>query len=260
MGLTANQMLKVATAEIGYAEKSGATKFGQWWDKRHGTTAYAKAAWCDMFLGWCAFEAGGEDGLDIVGEFAFTPWHAAWFARNGRFGNTPKKGSIVFFDWSGTRNISAIDHVGIVIGVDGSGRVVTIEGNTANQVAKRYRTRGTIVGYGYPRYTKDSPANVVTTKPVSVKTPASASAAPYYPLPRSEWFAERAGGKAHNRGDAVKQIQRQLNKRGWKLAVDGIFGPATDHAVRVFQDHHGLTIDGAVGPLTWAALWNAPKA
>ncbi|HEY5842157.1 MAG TPA: peptidoglycan-binding protein [Mycobacterium sp.] len=36
--------------------------------------------------------------------------------------------------------------------------------------------------------------------------------------------------------------------------VDGIFGPKTDNAVRVFQGFSGLTVDGKVGALTWAAL------
>lgn len=44
-------------------------------------------------------------------------------------------------------------------------------------------------------------------------------------------------------------MQGKLN-----LAQDGIFGPITEEAVRDFQKRKGLSVDGVVGPKTWAAL------
>ena len=49
-------------------------------------------------------------------------------------------------------------------------------------------------------------------------------------------------------------VQYLLRARGQDLAVDGIFGPATDAAVRAFQQQEGLAADGIVGPATWPAL------
>ncbi len=57
------------------------------------------------------------------------------------------------------------------------------------------------------------------------------------------------------RGEAVREVQQRLRRLGYRAgAVDGIYGPLTAGAVRAFQQRSGLTIDGVVGPQTWAAL------
>lgn len=40
---------------------------------------------------------------------------------------------------------------------------------------------------------------------------------------------------------------------------DCIFGPKTDSAVRAFQSHCGLSVDGCVGDNTWNALGNCMR-
>ncbi|WP_043345528.1 peptidoglycan recognition protein family protein [Belnapia moabensis] len=52
-----------------------------------------------------------------------------------------------------------------------------------------------------------------------------------------------------DRGDDVRAMQGKLG-----LAVDGIFGPATEVRVRQFQRDKGLVADGILGPKSWAAL------
>lgn len=55
-------------------------------------------------------------------------------------------------------------------------------------------------------------------------------------------------------GDAVRVLQTALVELGWEIDIDGDFGPATDEAVREFQDENDLDVDGVVGPNTWVAL------
>lgn len=55
-------------------------------------------------------------------------------------------------------------------------------------------------------------------------------------------------------GHPVRTLQDLLRARGQSVAVDGVFGPLTDAAVRGFQQTEGLAVDGIVGPHTWGAL------
>lgn len=58
-----------------------------------------------------------------------------------------------------------------------------------------------------------------------------------------------------SRGEAVKTVQQKLIRWGYLNGkADGIFGPATEKAVRYFQRKNGLKEDGIVGPATFEAL------
>ena len=60
--------------------------------------------------------------------------------------------------------------------------------------------------------------------------------------------------KLNSKGSAVAQVQTALGG----LAVDGVFGQATDAAVRLYQTNHAAdcgNADGVVGPRTWASLF-----
>ncbi|GAA3793222.1 penicillin-insensitive murein endopeptidase [Streptomyces chiangmaiensis] len=72
------------------------------------------------------------------------------------------------------------------------------------------------------------------------------------------WGALAVTVRQGDNGPAVKAVQSLLNaKRGSGLAVDGDFGPATNSAVRTFQSHAGIGVDGVVGPTTWKnLLWH----
>jgi N-acetyl-anhydromuramyl-L-alanine amidase AmpD len=78
---------------------------------------------------------------------------------------------------------------------------------------------------------------------------------PPFQIPRpSSGRAALRSLRIFDRGDDVKDVQRRLNARGAYLTADGIFGRATDQAVRQFQRRAGLKADGIVGPKTMSAL------
>ena len=65
--------------------------------------------------------------------------------------------------------------------------------------------------------------------------------------------------KPRMHGDDVKELQTLLDKHGFPCGeIDGVFGPATDKAVKSFQNANGLAVDGKVGEKTWAALRKEP--
>jgi len=56
-------------------------------------------------------------------------------------------------------------------------------------------------------------------------------------------------------GSVVRQIQTKLRDWGYYSgSVDGVYGSATEKAMKYFQSKNGLTADGKAGPKTLAAL------
>ena len=55
-------------------------------------------------------------------------------------------------------------------------------------------------------------------------------------------------------GEAVRDLQRRLSALGYPAEPDGVFGKATEKAVRAFQRGQGLDEDGIAGPKTGAAM------
>lgn len=78
------------------------------------------------------------------------------------------------------------------------------------------------------------------------------SVRPLRPLPGAATrnFAVEVGSE----GEAVLEVQKLLNERGYALKVDGKFGPLTKAAVEAFQERQGLEVDGVVGAVTSRAL------
>jgi peptidoglycan hydrolase-like protein with peptidoglycan-binding domain len=58
-----------------------------------------------------------------------------------------------------------------------------------------------------------------------------------------------------NRGADVRAIQGLLGARGFPVAIDGLFGPATASQVSAFQAAGGLPVNGIVSSATWSRLF-----
>ena len=60
--------------------------------------------------------------------------------------------------------------------------------------------------------------------------------------------------KVGSRGESVKWLQWELNKRGASLKEDGIYGNLTKLSVLLYQKDHNLAQDGICGPKTIRSL------
>lgn len=152
-------ILNVAASQIGTTERpNGATKYGRFYGKTLGYgTYFIRAPWCAMFTVWCAYESALQR---FIPRSASTIEQAKWFQARDRWGTEPRPGALAFFDWQMAgpgAPVGVIDHVGFVEGIHSDRRIVTLEGNTSNQVARRFRSRNLIVGYGYPNYPTELP-------------------------------------------------------------------------------------------------------
>lgn len=219
--------------------------------------------WCNIFVNAVFIKCFGlEIGAAMIcqpigGGSALCRASADFFKAAGAWierGRTPDPGDVVFFYRSG-----AINHMGIVTRVTG-GSVITVEGNSSDMVAERCYSVGdaSIAGYGRPKWAltaaipedgaddgaADIDAGDKADKPVE---------------PRQRFYSLRLPYLTQgSKGDAVAAAQCMLLWRGYNLGIwgiDGEYGPDTAKAVREFQNGHGLTPDGILGPKTGAALF-----
>jgi hypothetical protein len=64
--------------------------------------------------------------------------------------------------------------------------------------------------------------------------------------------------KVGSTGNAVEVWQQEMKRRGWAIAVDGSYGPASESICKAFQQEKHLPATGEVDATTWNAAWTAP--
>lgn len=246
------QVTDILLAEVGYREKAtnaqlddptanaGSVNYTKYARDLaavgYYNTSKSGAEWCAVFVNWGMFKAFGKEAalalacqphVDNCGAgcgYAFD-----YYKRRGQLHTSaPQEGDQIFF-WSADRKSKA--HTGYVYAVDGE-CVYTVEGNVSGQVRrKQYRLDdASIAGYGRPDWEMACLPEEQAARPV---------------------LRRGASGKE------VKTLQEALLASGCSCGdqgADGVFGQATESAVRKFQALYGLAADGVVGVKTWAKL------
>ena len=106
----------------------------------------SRVEWCACFVSWCY----GQMGLSEPRFSACQSQGIPWFQSHGQWGGRDyaniAPGDAIFFDWDLD---GSADHVGIVVGTDGS-RVYTVEGNSGDacKIKSYSLTYECIKGYG----------------------------------------------------------------------------------------------------------------
>ena len=126
---------------------------------------------------------------------------------------------------------------------DASGNSTACPGDAAHaSIADINRRANVLWAAGYPMSGGGSTAPI---GPGSAPTTTKRALVPY---PGHVHHA--AGTDDHH----VEQVQKRITQLGYPLTADSAFGPKTEAGVRWFQKLKGLSVDGRVGPKTWAAL------
>ena len=130
-------VVDIAKSQVGNV---GGQPYWSW----YGFTS--RVEWCACYVSWCY----GQMGLSEPRFAACQSQGIPWFQSHGQWGGRDyaniAPGDAIFFDWDLD---GSADHVGIVVGTDGS-RVYTVEGNSGDacKIKSYSLTYECIKGYG----------------------------------------------------------------------------------------------------------------
>lgn len=244
MGKYASKMVELAQSWVGIKEGSSGHKeilaiYNSQNPLPRGYKMTTKDAWCAATTTALAVKLGYTDIVpcecSCTRLIALAKDMGIWVENESI---TPTPAMLCLYDWDDNGkgdNTGNPEHIGIVESV-GGGQFVVIEGNYDNAVKRRTLTvNGKYLrGFIAPKYDAETDVKPTDNNEPNLRT-------------------LRKGDK----GDDVKALQILLIGYGYSCGsygVDGSFGSATDRAVRAYQKAKGLSVDGIVGPKTWAML------
>ena len=282
--MTADQaiqaVLNLARSEVGYHEKasnsqlndktansggSNWTKYAEYLDSFAGFYNGPKNGfpWCDVFYDYLFVKTFGEQlGREMLCQpmksaGAGCLYSAQYYKDAGRWHRTsPNPGDQIFFSYSS----GEYSHTGIVEEVNGN-TVVTIEGNTSDQVARKTYSINDfgIVGYGNPNWKLAEDWVVVEHGQIVNSSEWKKEEETPKPvvLEKKENHSWRPGTlKPNDRYDVNTVIlQALLTARGFPCGqIDGYFGPLTEVAVNHAKRYYSFERNGEVDYAFWIKL------
>lgn len=237
---TQEKILNILKQEVGTTE-SPANSNKQKYGEVYGLNGQP---WCVIFC-WYGFYKAGASSLFYGGQKTASCTTLKNYAikNNQWVTSNYKLGDLVMMNFNGG---TTTQHIGFVVSVDGN-TVYTIEGNTSfdgkgsqsngGAVAEKKRPMSCIVGAYRPKYDSNQQSNVGKTLAVTAK--------------------ELQKGHV---GEPVKVLQSALNAlQSSNLTIDGEFGPATETALKKYQQSHIQecgSVDGICGKKTWISILN----
>lgn len=237
--------------------------------------------WCEMTQTWAMWIAGLR--ALKVGR-AYTVWGAQDGVNHAK-GATwhpgtagMKAGDQVYYDWSGSRSISKIDHTGRCEKVMGDGTFYVLEGNIGDELRRVRRDSKYVVGYVRPNWAGAGmvvplPKPRRITKAPTNKTLVMRIQRVLEVTPDGQW-----GGNTDTRALRFRTAARA--KAGWPhhvkkafnirdiqaivdTKVDGVWGPRSQaglvHTIKQMQIALGIRADGQWGPVSDNALLSARR-
>ncbi|MCD8354418.1 MAG: Ig-like domain-containing protein [Clostridiales bacterium] len=148
-----SNIVAIALSQLGYHESNSKSKLAGTSSGSGNYTEYGRyyglsnGAWCAMFVSWCAREAGVS--TSVIPKYAAVRNYHSYYKKKGRFYSwtkvrkksyVPKQGDLIIY--ANVKGGTA-HHIGYVISVTYTSskvKIVTVEGNSNDQVRKKTLT------------------------------------------------------------------------------------------------------------------------
>ncbi|MCD7830014.1 MAG: DUF2272 domain-containing protein [Clostridiales bacterium] len=148
-----SNIVSIALSQLGYHESSSTSKLSGSSSGSGNCTEYGRyygmtrGAWCAMFVSWCAREAGVS--TSVIPKYAAVRSYHSYYKKKGRFYSwskvrkksyVPKEGDLILY--ANVKGGTA-HHIGYVVSVTYTSskvKIVTVEGNSSDQVRRKTLT------------------------------------------------------------------------------------------------------------------------